>query len=450
MDGLISVYATAGLILAYFVFQVATKRFDPFAPVWMFFVGYVQIYIIQSCKYNDWAVSLRGADVVSATNFRALWALVWFLAIYHLPIGSLLAQTMPSPPRGWSTSFVKAICPPLILWGLVSAGVMLGSSQSTEDQSAGETLFRSFPFLMLVAASLLIVSGRSMTAPSPALTTAGILTAACYVVIWMFNGKRSHSLMGVLVIVCSYYVARLRRPSWSVLFTTAAAGALVVGIAIGWRITSKTDAGFGGFVDFVSRFDPHTILVSLNFVDDSADIEAQSYETKEYGGFLLMMDVVPTKSEYDYGANYLRVFSTFIPRIIWPDKPIYGRAKWISAWIAGSELERDVDFAGPSIGILGATQLNGGELGTAIVLGTLALLLRAGYVYFRMYEDVTWVQFCWSITFFNSWFMVVGDDPMSWFYYNWGFTGFPVAILTWWVCRLIARPANLPAKVAWL
>ena len=88
-----------------------------------------------------------------------------------------------------------------------------------------------------------------------------------------------------------------------------------------------------------------------------------TYETEEYGGFLLMMDTVPEKSDYDYGENYLRVFSTFIPRIIWPTKPLYGREQWINAWIAGSEMKRDEDFTGPAIGLLGATQLNGGAVG---------------------------------------------------------------------------------------
>ena len=35
-------------------------------------------------------------------------------------------------------------------------------------------------------------------------------------------------------------------------------------------------------------------------------------------------------------------------------------------------MERNEDFTGPAIGILGATQLNGGALGTLIVLGCLA------------------------------------------------------------------------------
>ena len=140
------------------------------------------------------------------------------------------------------------------------------------------------------------------------------------------------------------------------------------------------------------------------------------------------MDTVPEKSPYDYGENYLRVFSTFIPRIIWPNKPLFGRSKWIGAWMAGSEMERADDFAGPAIGILGATQLNGGALGTLIVLGCLAFILRCAYEYLRLYPDVPWVQFWWAITYYNAWFMVVTDDPLVWFYYNWGFTAFPVVV----------------------
>ncbi len=56
-------------------------------------------------------------------------------------------------------------------------------------------------------------------------TVLGIVIGAFYVMIWMFNGKRSHSLMGVLVTVCIFYITKLRRPSWPVLISTAFAGA---------------------------------------------------------------------------------------------------------------------------------------------------------------------------------------------------------------------------------
>ena len=109
--------------------------------------------------------------------------------------------------------------------------------------------------------------------------------------------------------------------------------------------------------------------------------------------------------------------------------------QWVSAWMAGSEMKRDEDFTGPAIGILGATQLNGGAVGTLIVLACVATLLSTAYAYFRLHADSPWVQFWWAITYYNAWFMVVNDDPLVWFYYNWGFSTFPIIVFMWWANR---------------
>jgi hypothetical protein len=442
MDEQFFVFATAGVALAYFLAQVVTRTFDPFAPVWLFLVGYIQVYIIQALSYHDWALAIRGKDLVTAANCRALWALVWFLAVYHFGIGRRIAPILPRPPLGWSPGLVGVISPPLIMWGLYCAGALIrGGWQGPDFVSAEETLFRSFPFVMMVAAILLIVTGRSSDSPPRFFLPAGLLVALAYVAIWMFNGKRSHSLVGVLATVCAFYISRLRRPSWPVLLATSFAGALVVAIAIGWRNNPNYEFSLAGFTQYLSEFKAEKILESLNVADPEGEQEVTSYETTEYGGFLLMMDTVPVKSGYDYGANYLRTVSTFIPRIVWPSKPLFGRAQWIAAWIAGSELERDEDFTSPAIGILGATQLNGGAVATFIVLACVALLLRTSYEYFRLYADVPWVQFWWAITFYNAWFMVVGDDPLTWFYYNWGFTTFPIVVFVW-VALKFQHPAR--------
>jgi hypothetical protein len=435
MDEILLVYTTAAVILLYLFFQVARGRFDSFAPIWMFLVGYVHIYVIQALSYHDWAVGVRGKDLVWAANFRALWALLWFLTVYHLPAGKLIAGLLPGPPRSWSPKVVAAISPPLIIWGLFCAGLLIRSGAQEEDGVAtGESLVRSFPFVMLVAAILLIVTGRTIHSRSPSFLPAGLLVGILYVFIWMFNGKRSHSLVGVLATVCALYVSRMKRPSWPVLIATGFTGALVVALAIGWRDNMKYERSLAGFTHYIGDFKASRILDSLNITDEDPDATI-TYETVEYGGFLLMLDTVPEKSGYDGGASYLRVFSTFIPRMVWPTKPIYGRTYWVNAWIAGSEMERDETFAGPAIGILGATQLNGGTPGTLIVLGCLALLFSTSYAYFRLYEDVPWAQFWWAITYYNAWFTVVNDDPLIWFYYNWGLTAFPIVIFMWWASK---------------
>lgn len=447
MEELYFVYATAGLMLLYFLFQVLTRNFDPFAPVWLFLVGYLQVYVIQAMSFHDWAVDVRGKELVWAANFRSFWALLWFLFIYQIGLGRKAARILPGPPRSWSPLLVGILSPPLILWGLFCANMFVsGDAPMAESYSSEEAIFRSFPFVMLVAAVLLIVTGRAMQASHSLFLPAGLLTGAAYVAIWMFNGKRSHPLIGLLATVCALYLTRLKRPSWPVLITTGVVAALVVTIAIGWREASSYERSVAGFAQYIGDFRIEKVLVSLNMKDEDDEPEFKTYETVEYGGFLLMIDTVPAKSQYDYGESYLRAFSTFIPRILWPSKPLFGRSKWVSAWIAGSEMERTDEFTGPAIGILGATQLNGGALGTLIVLGCAAFVLRSAYEYLRLYPEVPWVQFWWAITYYNAWFMVVNDDPLVWFYYNWGFSTLPVVLITW--CWNRVHPAAAPPTSA--
>jgi hypothetical protein len=343
---------------------------------------------------------------------------------------------------------IGVFTPWLVLWGLVCAGLVLGNGLD-EPTTAEGALFRSFPILMLVAAVLLIVTGRHGERPQPIFTWLGMAVVTVYILIWMIHGKRSPPLFGVLATVCAFYTSRGKRPSKLVLAATAFAGVMVVSLAIGFRGNKNYEHNLSGFLEYVSEFNLETTLVNLNVKtqhDDEIDVspEEETHETEEYGGFLLMMDTVPGKSDYDYGASYLRLISTYIPRIIWQDKPIYGREKWVNAWIAGSEFKRDADFTGPAIGILGALQLNGGALGTAIVLAVLALLTRTAYEFFRRYEGISWVQAWWAMTFFNAWLMTVNDDPFVWFYYVYGHTTLPPMAFLWAYHKFKKAPAAGP------
>ena len=437
MDELGWVYGTASLIVGTFVLQVLRRKFDPFAPVWLFFVGYTQVYVIQAISYHDWAIRARGVELVTEANFRAFWALALFLGVYFLGPVKALSGLLPRPPTRWSATPVLLWSPVLIVWGAFCAMLVVRLSQNGEAASPEEALVLAFPMVMLVAGCMLIVTGRQPSKPRPALTALGLTVVAGYMLIWMFNGKRSHSLVSVLVGVSSFYVPTLKRPSFPVLVATACAGMLAVGISIGWRYYASSHQTYGSiskFVDFLATFDPQSILESVNLKEkEEKPGTILSYETEEYGGFLLMMDTVPMKSDYDYGVNYLRVFSTFIPRLVWADKPIYGRAQWEAAWIAGSEFKRKEGFTGPAISILGAAQLNGGSTATAIVMTVVGLLLGTTYQYFRRFADVPWVQVCWPLWYYNAWFMTVNDDPCNWFYYNFGFTTLPNLVIFWFL-----------------
>ena len=218
MDAQVLVIATTGILFIYFIYHLCRHTLDPFAPIWLFLLGFVQVYIVQALSYHEWALRVHGPQLVKSASLRALWALLWFLAVYHTGIPRWLIPVLPRPPRGWSPPLIAIISPMLIVWGLYCAGVVIrGALQGAEAISPEEALFLSFPFVMMVAAILLIVTGRSLTSPQPLFFSVGLLVAAAYVAIWMFNGKRSHSLIGVLATVCACYVSQLKRPSWPVL-----------------------------------------------------------------------------------------------------------------------------------------------------------------------------------------------------------------------------------------
>ncbi len=99
MDDRMYVYATAALIVGLVLSQVMRRSFDPFAPIWLFLVGYVQVYVIQAISYREWAIRVRGDELVTTANARALWALAWFL------VGLLLRDRpvdrgVPAPAAG--------------------------------------------------------------------------------------------------------------------------------------------------------------------------------------------------------------------------------------------------------------------------------------------------------------------------------------------------------------
>ena len=74
MQGQLFIVAIVSIMLLYFASHVFTRAFDPFAPVWLFLLGYAQVYVIQAISYHEWAIQIRGKDLVETANFRALWA----------------------------------------------------------------------------------------------------------------------------------------------------------------------------------------------------------------------------------------------------------------------------------------------------------------------------------------------------------------------------------------
>ena len=122
MDELTPVYATCATVGLYFLTQWATGKFDPFAPVWLFLVGFVQVYVIQALSYHEWAVGVRGKDLVAAANFRAFWAFCGSWPSIISVRGGWPRRSCRGLPGAGRSSSSPCSARSSLFWGLVCAG----------------------------------------------------------------------------------------------------------------------------------------------------------------------------------------------------------------------------------------------------------------------------------------------------------------------------------------
>ena len=164
----------------------------------------------------------------------------------------------PGPPRGWSTgsrqtpSAHRSFCGVLFCAGMVLCGA---GRPARDGLGRGNFAASLIPVRDDGRGGLADRHGPPATNPRPAiLDRRGFVYRAAYVLIWMFNGKRSHSLIGVLATVCAFYISRLKRPSWPVSWPP--------GSRVRWSSRSRSagaatpnyERSFAGFVHFLGDF----------------------------------------------------------------------------------------------------------------------------------------------------------------------------------------------------
>ena len=405
-----------------------SRRFDPFAPIWLFLVGYIQIYVVQAINYHAWAVSARGKDLVAAADWRALWALALVPLVYHLGPGRGIAPVLPRPPRRWSPRPGRADRPAAGPVGPVSAPGVVIRSGADEVASAERSLFRSFPFVMMVAAILLIVTG-----PEHAGTAAGLPGGRA--------GGRA-ALCDDLDVQRQAIALADRRAGDGLRLLHHAAEAALLARAVLDRLRGRARGGDRHQLEerprppalvrrvrrFLADFRSRQILESLKSRD--GDGGERSHETEEYGGFLLMMDTVPDEVRLRLWGELPAGLLDVHPADHLADQAALRPDAWVNAWIAGSELERDEDFSRPGDRPAGghpaqrrrrrdadrarrrSRSCSARPTNTSAATPTSRGCSSGGRS---------------SITTPGSWSSTT--IPLVWFYYNWGFTAFPLVVL---------------------
>ncbi len=376
---------------------------------------------------------------MAAANFRALWAILWFLLVYQLGIGRKLAAVLPRPPRRWSPAAVALISPPLIVWGLFCAGLAIfGGAQADSTANPGmETLFLSFPVRDDGGGG---PADRDRpddpVRPAPFFLPAGLMVAAALradldvqrQAVALADRRAGH---GLRILHDAAQAALVAGPDRDGVLGCAGGGDR-------HRLEGQPDyeRSFTGFAN--------SSAISKSRRSSRA---STSPTTRDDGGGHDLRDrrIRRLPADDGHGSRQvgLRLRRELHPRVfdVHPPDRLAEQAalrprQWVNAWIAGSEMERDEDFTGPAIGILGATQLNGGAIGTLIVLACVALAAPHGLRVLpalcgRSLGSVLVVDHLLQR-------LVHGRQRRSarLVLLQLGFTTFPIVILMWWGSKL--------------
>jgi len=77
-------------------------------------------------------------------------------------------------------------------------------------------------------------------------------------------------------------------------------------------------------------------------------------------------------------ASYLRTVSTYIPRLVWPNKPVFGREQWIKRLDRRLGIEARCEFRRARDWDLGATTSQRRLLGDSHRAAVAAVMIRTG------------------------------------------------------------------------
>jgi oligosaccharide repeat unit polymerase len=292
------------------VFLIVFRLFAPVATRW----------ILRPRSSGVFDTRLTPEQTLKAAG--ALWLVLFLIGIYRMD-GNVMAAVFPLDGRGGAT-----------MWG--RSAVESGASGFLI--SSGGYLFNAITAFL----GVLIFFQRS--------TAWRLLAAAMFVITlpyFFLAGARSHFLAAVLPLIITYLFYG-RHP---LLIRLAILGVAFVCLDQGFRfVTANRDNG--GFREVLASENPYELVgedlpqTGLNMIQELCFVNV----------YLGTGGGSPA-----YGARYLNEVLNFIPRVIWPSKPLLGidYAKWRGFESEDTELGVNTTI---SSGMIGGGVLNFGKI----------------------------------------------------------------------------------------
>ena len=201
-------------------------------------------------------------------------------------------------------------------------------------------------------------------------------------------GGRSAIIMPFLMILFSYSFS-VKRIRWSVIVTLFLSAMLIAGpIITAYRVSffdALLDTSNVSRSAVVMAALDKTKIQNINWVE--ASMEVFQHRTGTVETTMRMMNRVPSKHDYEMGNTFIPELSTaFIPRIFWPETPIYNNGRYYSYLFWDDSVHYSETGSSTGIGIFGELYFNFGWLGL-IFMPFFGLVIRIIMERIKLYSS---------------------------------------------------------------
>jgi oligosaccharide repeat unit polymerase len=370
------------------------RRIDYFEPVYfasllfllVFFLRPIQILYDHRTRAN-----LMPDDPQLFQNVLLLGALgfICFYIGYKINIGISIGRRLPKFGERWRHDRVIKVAVVFLLIGVAGyslaaarsggLGLFLSTLRGRKLISETESWSIASTVVLLRAAPVILGAYYFKTKRLRALFIASLLLSVAFN---LMLGNRSSVLVPLLaLLVIAYY---LRRPKVGRLLRRTMVIGVFAGIILLFiiiQVSVRMHLLRGGAVSDLSLKSLATEDVSGRFLD----------EFNQFDWFVVVLEIVPSELPFQYGKSFAEVFTRFVPRAIWPDKPA-PISKRINMMLGGAR-------SGHPPTILGELYLNFSVLGVIAGMVVFGILLRAMYAYLLYNQGNPAVILIYAYTF---------------------------------------------------
>lgn len=412
--------------LAFLVYSLTrAKRFFLLDPLMFFWVGALVIYVFEAfANYSDY-VGWYGADSVQGALFWILIGVLFLHFGYSLPLGRQLAHALPEPPARLNPDLLLLASFALIGVGLVGWYLQIMTAGSFAAWAAvprgGENWEKLSGYVTLMASLLAVGIGVlvlhvEMHQRAIALRILAWGLLLLLLLFFLYLGTRSRTIATVIIALMAWSMPRRRTPSIALLLPLFCALYVITAFQAEYR---------GYFKDLSFNFDqiewsevPYRILPSVIVGGES---DKTGSPGSEFGMTAAVVQLVPDRVPYNFGYEFLQIFTNVVPRSVWEEKSYPRGETWSDIHLLAGTSTYWVEYvkkpflAGPSPGYIASWLYIGGPLGLlmgGVLTGTFLRMLRGVYDRGRSNEGFLVLY----MTLAPIGFAEATGHPFSWIY----------------------------------